>query len=154
MEQHLERAGRCKTPVCEEWCGRMRPFVWTTIVSVVVCGMPKIGTATLAVSRVRPCARLRGQRPGDLLLLKCKQEAQDDLNRHASLDHTAFDPAVRTTESYLKEVRIQMRLSGRRGANLTLLQHGVTVMRRSGRMRMRKCCRMLSGSLIGNRCSF
>ena len=114
--------------------------------------MPKIGTATLAVSRVRPCARLRGQGPGDLLLLKSKQEAQDDLDRHASLDHTPFDPAVRTTESYLKEVRIQMRLSGRRGANLTLLQHGVTVMRRS--VRMRKCCRMLSGSLIGNRCSF
>ena len=28
---------------------------------------------------------------------------QDDLNRHASLDHTPFDPSVKIAESYVKE---------------------------------------------------
>jgi len=39
----------------------------------------------------------------DTMLFKCKQEVQADLDRHTSLDYTPFDPAVKTTESYVKE---------------------------------------------------
>ena len=37
-----------------------------------------------------------------ILLLKCKQEVQADFKRHTSLDDTPFDPAVKTTKSYVK----------------------------------------------------
>merc|ERR1719383_1590431 len=37
------------------------------------------------------------------MLFKCKQEVQADLDRHTSLDYTPFDPAVKTTESFVKE---------------------------------------------------
>ena len=37
------------------------------------------------------------------MLFECKQEVQDEKNCHTSLDDTPIDPAVKTTESYVKE---------------------------------------------------
>ena len=35
----------------------------------------------------------------DMMLFKCQQEVQADLDRHTSLDYTPFDPAMKATES-------------------------------------------------------
>ena len=37
------------------------------------------------------------------MLFECKQEVQDDWNRHAFLGDTPLDPVLNTTESYVKE---------------------------------------------------
>ena len=39
----------------------------------------------------------------DTMLFKRNNQAKDDLNRHESLVDTPSDPAVKTTESYVKE---------------------------------------------------
>ena len=78
------------------------------------------------------------------LLFKCKNVVQADLDRHTSLDYTPFDPAVKATVSYVMRIRLLMRLSKWRRVHLTLSRPVVTIMRRSRRVWLSKCSRMLS----------
>ena len=51
---------------------------------------------------VRSGRRMRSM-PSARCFFKCRREVQADLDRHTCLDYTPFDPAVKTTESYVKE---------------------------------------------------
>ena len=49
----------------------------------------------------------------DTTLFKCKQEVQDDLSRHASLDYTPFDPFVGLDQGEGRQFRVCVILGSR-----------------------------------------